>query len=1390
MRSSAHDEIDQMGYNGIRLSLASPEAILSWSKGEVTRADTINYRTQRPEKDGLFCERIFGPVKDFECACGKYKKAKYRGTICDRCGVEVSAASVRRDRMGHIDLAVPVAHIFFYKIPPSKIGLLLDLSINQLETILNYEAYVVLEPGNSPHSKGEILNEEEFQAAREAKYEGFKADMGGSPVYELLKEIDLENLSSDLRIRLEKETLPARRTKLLNKLKLVEALRLSGNRPEWMVLTKIPVIPPDLRPLVALEGGRYATSDLNDLYKRVITRNNRVKSLISGIKTPEVIVRNEKRMLQDAVDALLDNSRRSRPIKGRGNRPLKSLADALKGKQGRFRRNLLGKRVDYSGRSVIVVDPSLKLYQCGIPKEMALELFKPMIARKLEERGVVDSERNARRLVRARSTEVYEILEEVIRDHPVMLNRAPTLHRISIQSFLPVLKEGRAIAIHPMVCVPYNADFDGDTMSVHVPLSPEAIMESYLLMLSVHNIRKPADGRAVMTPTQDMVIGLHYLTKERASEGKPKLLSSIDEINHALFSGAITLHQPIKYPYPSHKKEIYYMDKSGKIKTEKITPENAKTDRSEKRSTIDTTAGRVIFNDLIPREMSGWWNLRVTKKILSEIVDKSLHQYGSDKTVVLLDNLKKFGFEYATRSGLTIGIDNMISPRNKEKIWARGTKEITDINRAHKSGLISETERYNKVIDTWTKVGMEIEEELITELSSDQNGFNPLFMMVESGARGSRNQACQICGLRGLMSKPQRKVTTVQIIETPIKSSCKDGLTVLEYFISTHGARKGLADTALKTADAGYLTRRLVDVAQNVTITHDDCGTIMGQEIGALKEGEKIVEPLSERITGRVALVDIIDPVTEEVLVKAGHEISDDTAEKIESAGIERVKVRSILTCEAPVGLCAKCYGRNLATGKMVEIGEAVGIIAAQSIGEPGTQLTLRTFHGGGAALRIAESTSKFAENAGEVSFENLSGAERPDGLMVSLNDKARLVIKSDSRKIGYNIPIGAVIYIKPKAKVDVGAILFEWDPYSIPIVSPAVGVIKFADIIPGVTLQENWIDERSGGKQLIIVEDRLRKHHPKVHLQDKKGKNLKTFSIPAGAYLLVKDGDEITGGTLIARIPKEIGKSKDITGGLPRVEELLEAKFVKDPAIVSEIDGVSDIDEEKGIWKIAVTPDVGDVRAYKIPTTRYLKVHSGEHVRAGDPLCEGAIDPHDILKIKGPMETQRFLVNEILEVYRIQDVKIDDKHIEVIVRQMLQKVKIEDPGNTPFVGGEIVDKRRVIDINQQALVEGKKPATYRPILLGITRAALSSESFFSASSFQETAKVLADAAVEGKLDRLEGLKENVIVGRIIPAGTGIREYQKLALEVEPAEPAGAETEVKTEPAAKEKTKE
>jgi len=1336
MRGSGYAILNLLEYDGIRLSLASPDTILSWSKGEVTRADTINYRTQRPEKDGLFCERIFGPVKDFECACGKYKKAKYRGTLCDRCGVEVAPASVRRDRMGHIDLAVPVAHIFYYKILPSKIGLLLDLTINQLEAVLNYEAYLVVEPGDSPYRKGEVLNEEEHQDAK-GKYEGFKSDMGAQPILELLKEIDLENLSSDLRIRLAKETLPARRNKLLNKLKLVEAFRLSGNRPEWMILTKIPVIPPDLRPLVALEGGRYATSDLNDLYKRVITRNNRVKSLISGIKTPEVIVRNEKRMLQDAIDALLDNSRRPRPIKGRGNRPLKSLADALKGKQGRFRRNLLGKRVDYSGRSVIVVDPTLKLYECGIPKEMALELFKPLIARKLEERGVVDSERSARRLVRARSTEVYEILEEVIKDHPVLLNRAPTLHRVSIQSFLPVLKEGRAIAIHPLVCVPYNADFDGDTMSVHVPLSPEAILENYILMLSIHNIRSPANGRALMTPTQDMVFGLYYLTKDKETTTKPKFLSSIDEINHSLNEGSLSLHQQIKYPF------------NNKI--------------------LDTTPGRVIFNELLPPEMR-FKNITVNKKILAGIVDECLNTFDTEKAVELLDNLKKFGYEYATQSGLTIGIDDMVSPRNKEKIWVRGIKEVMEINKAHKMGLISETERYNKVIDTWTRVSMEIEEELINELGKDRNSFNPLFMMVDSGARGSRNQACQICGLRGLMSKPQRKATAVQIIETPIKSSCKEGLSVVEYFISSHGARKGLADTALKTADAGYLTRRLVDVAQNVTITIEDCGTIMGQEISALKEGEKIVEPLSERIAGRVALMDLIDPVADEVVVKGGEEIADDAALKIERSGVEKVKVRSILTCEAPVGLCAKCYGRNLATGRMVEIGEAVGIIAAQSIGEPGTQLTLKTFHGGGAALRIAESTSKNSEVSGEISFENLTAAERPDGLLVSLNDKGRMIIKSDSRKISYNIPIGAIIYSKVKSKVQVGDILFEWDPYSIPIVSPVGGEIKYTDIIAGVTLQENWVDERSGGKQLIIVEDRFRRHHPKIGVYDKRNKLVKNFSIPAGAYLLVKDGDEIVPGTLIARIPKEIGKSKDITGGLPRVEELFEAKYVNDPAVVTEIDGICDIDEEKGLWKVTVTPEVGDARTYKISTSRYLKIHSGEFVRAGDSLCEGAVDPHDILKIKGPMETQRFLVNEILEVYRIQDVKIDDKHIEVIVRQMLQKVRIEDPGNTPFVGGEIIDKRRVIEINQQALAENKRPATYRPILLGITRAALSSESYFSASSFQETAKVLADAAVEGKLDRLEGLKENVIVGRVIPAGTGVRQYQTIAIEEEAAE--------------------
>lgn len=1338
MRSRSYPSMDITMYDGIRLSLASPETILSWSRGEVTRADTINYRTQRPEKDGLFCEKIFGPVKDFECSCGKYKKAKYRGTLCDRCGVEVGPASMRRERMGHVDLAVPVAHVFYYKIPPSKIGLLLNLSINQLEAILNYEAYTVLESGDSPWRKGEVLIEEEYQDAKE-KYEDFKADMGGQPIYDLLKEIDLENMSSDLRIRLEKETLKARRFQLLKKLKLVEAFRLSGNRPEWMVLTRLPIIPPDLRPLVALEGGRYATSDLNDLYKRVITRNNRVKSITSGIKTPEVIVRNEKRMLQDSIDALLDNSRRSRPIKGRGNRPLKSLADALKGKQGRFRRNLLGKRVDYSGRSVIVVDPSLKLYECGVPKEMAFELFKPMIVRKLEERGMVDSERNARRLVRTRSTEVYEILDEIIKDRPVLLNRAPTLHRVSIQAFLPVLREGKAITIHPMVCVPYNADFDGDTMSIHVPLAPEAILESYMLMLSIHNIRSPKDGRALMTPTQDIVIGLYYLTKKQKEKQKTfKLFSSIDEINIALDNEFITLHQPIKYKF---------------------------NDR-----VIDTTPGRVIFNELLPEEMR-FKNILLNKRLLTGIVDECLDKFGTEKTIGLLDNLKKIGFEFATKSGLTIGIDDMISPKTKNKIWEKGTKEVMDINRAHKNGLISETERYNKVIDTWTRVTIEIEQNLIIDLEKDRKGFNPLFMMVNSGARGSKNQASQICGLRGLMSKPQRKVTSVQIIETPIKSSCKEGLSVLEYFISTHGARKGLADTALKTADAGYLTRRLVDVAQNVTITMEDCGTIMGQEISALKEGEKIVEPLNERIVGRVALVDIIDPVTEKIIVKGGKEISNEQALKIEKSGMEKVKVRSILTCEAPIGLCAKCYGRNLPTGKMVEIGEAVGIIGAQSIGEPGTQLTLRTFHGGGVALRIAESTSKNADISGQVTFENLNAVEKHDGHQISLNDKGRMIIKgAGGRKIAYNIPIGAIIYPKKKAKVAQDEILFEWDPYSIPIVSPVGGTIKFLDIILGITLQENWVDERSGGKQFIIVEDRVRHHHPKINITDSKKKIQKTFSIPTGTYLLVKDNDKITPGTLIARIPKEIGKSKDITGGLPRVEELFEAKIVKNPAVVTEIDGVCDVDEEKGTWKVTVTPEVGDARTYKIPTTRYLRIHSGEFIRAGDTLCEGAIDPHDILRIKGPMETQRFLVNEILEVYRIQDVKIDDKHIEVIVRQMLQRVKIEEPGNTPFVGGEIIDKRRVIHVNQQALLEGKKPATYRPILLGITRAALSTESFFSASSFQETTKILADAAVEGKLDRLEGLKENVIVGRIIPAGSGLAQFRKLTLEEEEKE--------------------
>jgi len=1332
-------DLSFLDFEGVGIRLASPEVIVSWSRGEVTKAETINYRTQKSEKDGLFCEKIFGPVKDFECNCGKYKKIKYKGTVCDRCGVEVISSSVRRERMGHIDLAVPVAHVFFYKIPPSKTGLLLDLTINQLEAVLNYEAYVVGEQGNSPYRRGTLLADEEYIEAVKT-HDGFAADMGGSSILDLLKGLDLDNLSSDLRMRLEKETLPARRLTLLKKLKIVEAFRLSGNKPEWMVLTRLPVIPPDLRPLVSLEGGRYATSDLNDLYKRVITRNNRLKGLLA-IKTPEVILRNEKRMLQDAVDALFDNSRRNRPIKGRGNRPLKSLADALKGKQGRFRRNLLGKRVDYSGRSVIVVGPELKLHQCGLPKEMALELFRPLVMRRLEEKGIAESERKAKRLMRIRSTEVYEILEEITRHHPVLLNRAPTLHRVSIQAFEPVLIEGRAIAIHPMVCVPYNADFDGDTMSVHVPISPESVLEAYLLMLSVVNIRSPAHGKPLMSPTQDSVIGIHYLTKVRpgADKTRVKHFGSYEEVMMALDERVVGLHDEIKYLTPARNKHA--------------PPQ-----------VVITTPGRVIFNKIMPSGIP-YVNETLNKKKLVDLVDRCLRILGSRSTAVLLDELKVAGFEYATLSGLTIGIDDMIIPPQKETIWKQTEKEVARINAAFKDGLLSESERYNKVVDAWTRASIEIEEALIDALAKDQDGFNPIHMMVVSGARGSRQQACQISGLRGLMSKPQRKIVGLEVIETPIRSSCKEGLSVLEYFISTHGSRKGLTDTALKTADAGYLTRRLVDVAQNVTITMDDCETILGQELGALKEGEKIVESLTDRIAGRVALLDVVDPRTDETLVKGGEMISDEAALKIERSGVERVKVRSVLTCEAPAGLCAKCYGRNLASGMMVEHGEAVGIVAAQSIGEPGTQLTLRTFHGGGAAARIAESTTAMAEFKGTVEFDTVSLAHRDDAPAIALHDRGKILVRKGKETQRFNLPIGATVFVKDKAEVGEGDILFEWDPYSIPIISTVKGEIEYVDVVKGITMQEDYVDERSERKQRVIIEDRTRTRHPKVKVVDGQGKTLRTYAIPAGAYLMVKDKQGIVSGDFIARIPKEIGKSKDITGGLPRVEELFEGKHVKDPAVVCEINGIADVEEIPGYWLIKATPEVGESRQYKIPSSKYVKVHPGERVKAGEPLCEGSVDAQDILRIKGPMAVQEFLVNEIQEVYRIQDVKIDDKHIEVIVRQMLQKVKIDEPGNTPFVGGEIVDKKRVLEVNERVIKESKRPATYHPILLGVTRASLSSESFFSAASFQETTKVLSEAAIEGKIDYLEGLKENVIVGRLIPAGSGLAIYQNIEVE-------------------------
>ncbi len=1319
------DRVEGWDFDALRIQIASPDDVRSWSMGEVTKAETINYRTQKPERDGLFCERIFGPVKDYECSCGKYKKVRYKGIVCDRCGVEITTSAVRRERMGHIELAIPVVHPLFYKVPPSKIGKLLDLSAGQIESIINYEAYVVLEAGSAPYKKLSLIYDEDEYYEAISKYEGLKAGMGAESLLELLREIDLDDLSAELKSRIKHEV--SKRRVLLDRLKIVEAFRQSENRVEWMILEVIPVIPPDLRPLVALEGGRYATSDINDLYKRVVVRNNRLKHLMS-IKTPDIILKNEKRMLQEALNALFDNEHLARPVRGRGNRPLKSLSETLRGKQGRFRRNLLGKRVDYSGRSVIVVDPHLKLHECSLPKEMAKELFKPVVLQRLEARKVAQSDRSAKELFRMGAPEMWEVLEEIVKSHPVLLNRAPTLHRLSVEAFYPRLWENRAIGIHPLVCPPFNADFDGDTMSVHVPFTPEAILESSVLLLASNNVLSPANGRPLMVPGQDMVLGIYYITKRYSGKARDQrfLYDDFQELHVAYDNHDLGLFDEIDWVHNGKK--------------------------------IHTTMGRVFLNEILPPELRFVNEVLDSKKTVN-LIARCFKRFGFKRTAELLDSLKELGFYYATRSGASIGIDDLVEPHTKQKIIEHGMKEAKRYYDAYEKGVITERERYNNVVNMWVNVSRELLDYMMSDLALDQDGFNPLFMLIDSGARGSKDQAKQLAAMRGLMSRPSRRLTGEEVIERPIVSSFKNGLTVLEYFLSTHGARKGLTDTALKTAEAGYLTRRLVDAAQDVIVSIDDCGTILGEKVGALREGGKVMETLSERIIGRIALQSVQNPITGEMIVYAGEEITEEKAAEIEQVGIEKVRVRSVLTCEAAGGTCAQCYGRNLATGRMVEIGEAVGIMAAQSIGEPGTQLTLRTFHYGGVAQRAAEETSMEAKFDGKVKLGKLETVERSDGATIVIGEGGTIELTSEKRKVTFIVPKGSLLRLKDGEEVSEGTVLFEWEPYVISIISHNPGKVRFVDIIPGVTLREDVIGT-SERKQMIIVEDREKRRHPQLEIRDAKNKTLERYELPAGAYLLVEDGAKMGAGEILAKFQRAIGKTTDITGGLPRVSELFEAKHPKNPAIIADIDGTVHIDPpDEGVRRLRIVSESGTEKEYKVPYAKYLLVEDTGYVKAGEKLCEGNIDPHDILRVKGRMAVMEYLTNEIQEVYRMQGVRINDKHIALIVRQMLSKVKIDDPGDSTFVEGEIVEKQRIQEANDKLRAEGTAPATFHPILLGITRASLTTDSFFAAASFQETTRILSMAAVEGKVDHLTGLKENVIVGKLIPAGTGFPRF-------------------------------
>lgn len=1336
---------DPLSFDSVRVSLASPEMIREWSYGEVKKPETINYRTFKPERDGLFCAKIFGPIKDYECLCGKYKRMKYRGVVCEKCGVEVTQTKVRRERLGHIELATPVAHIWFLRSLPSRIGNLLNLSLKDVEKVLYCEAYVVIDPMETPLEEGSVLQEEAYQAALNDYGPSFRAGMGGEAVRELLRKIDPEYLSKKLRMEIRETKSDAQIKKLSKRLKVVEAFKISINKPEWMMLEALPVLPPDLRPLVPLDGGRFATSDLNDLYRRVINRNNRLRRL-QELNAPDIIIRNEKRMLQEAVDALLDNGRRGKTFTGPNKRPLRSLSDMLKGKQGRFRQNLLGKRVDYSGRSVIVVGPNLKLHQCGLPKKMALELFKPFVYNKLEEKGFATTIKQAKRLVDQETVEVWDILSDVVKEHPVLLNRAPTLHRLGIQAFEPLLHEGKAIQLHPLVCTAFNADFDGDQMAVHVPLSVEAQVEARVLMMSTNNILSPANGKPIINPSQDVVLGLYWLTRTRPdAKGTGKRYSSVQEAQYAYETGIADLQSACT------------------VKINGIIEQ--------------TSIGRAIMSDVVPKEVPfGEVNTVMTKKSIAGLIDKTFRLAGAKATCILADKIMELGFKHSTAAGMSICIDDMIIPAIKNQMIIDAQKLVEEIQHQYDEGLITDGERYNKVVDIWAQTGDKVAKEMMNQIEKQkfvvdgketiEPSFNSIFIMADSGARGSANQIRQLGGMRGLMAKPSG-----EIIETPITANFREGLTVHQYFISTHGARKGLADTALKTANSGYLTRRLVDVAQDVVVTEVDCGVDDGLVVTPLFESGEIIQPLSDRILGRTVQKDIIDLVTNKVLVKAGQEIDEAAIKLIDASGIEKVEIRSPLTCKTQRGVCVKCYGRDLARGATVNLGETVGIIAAQSIGEPGTQLTMRTFHLGGAASRAVEQSVHTSRYEGTVKLSNVQFVVNRNGKLTVLNRNGELIVvdEANREKERFKLAYGAILSYKEGEKVQKGSVLAEWDPYSNPIISEVTAVAHYQDIEEGVTMQEQ-VDAVTGFATKVITESKSSESKPTVLLLDKNGKQLNLpgrdiparYILPVGAQLLMLDGQEVVSGDIIAKIHRETTKTRDITGGLPRVAELFEARKPKEASIISEIDGYVTFGKDvKGKQRVIVTPDVGEQREYLIPKGKHVGVREGEFVRAGEPLMDGPTNPHDILAVLGEKELSAYLTNEIQEVYRLQGVNINDKHIETIVRQMLRKVEIVDAGDTRFLSGEQAEKFSFNVENQRVLAEGGVQATIKPLLLGITKVSLSTESWISAASFQETTKVLTDAAINSKTDHLRGLKENIIMGRLIPAGTGLSSYKR-----------------------------